>query len=73
MKNFILVVGDKELHRLTADDMLDFRSWWLDRINDEDLSPATANKDLIHLGTVVNRTIERNKLSISAPMSRLAL
>lgn len=69
VKNFILVVGDKELHRLTADDMLDFRSWWLDRINDEDLSPATANKDLIHLGTVVNSTIERKKLGFTAPMS----
>ncbi|MGN0932238.1 DUF6538 domain-containing protein, partial [Falsigemmobacter intermedius] len=32
VKNFISVVGDKELHRITADDMLDFRSWWLDRM-----------------------------------------
>ena len=48
VRNFVKVVGDKPLNEITADDMLDFRSYWQERIEIEGLSANSANKDLIH-------------------------
>jgi hypothetical protein len=47
--NFIGVVGDKVLGDISGDDMLDFRQWWTEKLESEDLTPNSANKDLIHL------------------------
>ncbi|SFV31210.1 Site-specific recombinase XerD [Devosia crocina] len=46
INNFIEVVGDKAIDRLTRSDALRFRTWWLDRIVEEDLDIGTANKNL---------------------------
>ncbi|CAM3199670.1 hypothetical protein SAMN04488021_1242 [Paracoccus aminovorans] len=46
VKNFIAVVGDKALSDVTGDDMLDFRSWWMERLEVEDMTPNSANKVL---------------------------
>lgn len=40
VKNFVAVVGDKEIANITRDDMLDFRQYWLDRI---EAGEVTAN------------------------------
>lgn len=32
VKNFIEVVGDKDIAQITADDMLSFRDWWMERL-----------------------------------------
>ena len=46
VKNFIAVVGDKAIQDITGDDMLDFRNWWMERLEEEELTPNSANKDL---------------------------
>ena len=44
--NFIEVVGDKDIAKITRDDMLDFRQWWAERLEVEELTSNSANKDL---------------------------
>ncbi len=49
INNFIKIVGDKPLETLTRDDVLNFKDWWLGRIEEEGLTPNSANKDFNHL------------------------
>ncbi len=64
VRNFIEVVGgDKALPDITGDDMLDFRGgWWLEKLESDNLTPPnSANKDLIHLGGDVLKTVNKMK------------
>lgn len=72
IKTFINVIGDRPLSQITGDDMLDFRSWWLDRIENEGLSPGSANKDLIHLGDVLKTVNKMKRLKLALPLSDLS-
>lgn len=72
IKTFITVVGDKPISEITGDDMLDFRAWWLDRIENEGLSPGSANKDLIHLGEVLKTVNKMKRLNLVLPLSDLS-
>ena len=71
IKTFVTVVGDKLISEITGDDMLDFRAWWLDRIENEGLSPGSANKDLIHLGDVLKTVNKMKRLNLVLPLSDL--
>jgi integrase len=73
VKNFVDVVGDKALAEITADDMLDFRQWWVEKIETEDLTPNSANKDLVHLGDVLKTVNRMKRLGLSLPLSDLSL
>ena len=53
MRNFLDVIGDKALANISGDDMLDFRNWWMDKLESDGLTANSANKDLIHLGDVL--------------------
>jgi hypothetical protein len=66
------VIGDKEISKITGDDMLDFRAWWLDRIENEGLSPSSANKDLTHLGDVLGTVNQMKRLNLVLPLSSLS-
>ncbi len=72
VRTFIDVVGDKAISAITGDDMLDFRAWWLDRIQNEGLSPGSANKDLIHLGKVLKTVNNMKRLNLMLPLSDLS-
>lgn len=72
INNFVAVVGDKALADITGDDMLDFRGWWLERIETQDLSPNSANKDLIHLGNVLKTVNRMKRLNLVLPLSDLS-
>lgn len=72
IKSFVTVVGDKSLSEISGDDMLDFRAWWLDRIENEGLSPGSANKDLIHLGDVLKTVNKMKRLNLVLPLSDLS-
>jgi len=73
VKNFVAVVGDRPLPEITGDDMLNFRDWWIERIADEDLTPNSANKDLIHLGKVLKTVNRMKRLGLFLPLSDLSL
>ena len=73
IKNLIDVIGDQEIAALTADDMLDFREWWMDRIRTEGLTPNSANKDLIHIGNVLRTVNKMKRLGLDLPLSDLSI
>jgi integrase len=72
VQNFIDVNGDKAISQITGDDMLDFRAWWLDRLENERLTPNSANKDLIHLGDVLKTVNKMKRLGLVLPLSDLS-
>lgn len=72
VKNLVGVIGDKALSEVSADDMLDFRSWWLDRIEAGEVSAGSANKDLIHLGDVLKTVVRMKRLGLVLPLDGLA-
>lgn len=43
--NLISVCGDKPIDQLKRSDLINFRQWWMERIEENDLSPNSANKD----------------------------
>jgi hypothetical protein len=53
INNFIRIVGDKDLAALSRDDALNFKDWWVERLQDENMTPNSANKDFIHLRGVL--------------------
>jgi integrase len=53
--------------------MLDFRQWWLERVETEGLNAGSANKDLIHLGDVLKTVNRMKRLGLVLPLSDLAL
>ena len=69
--NFIEVIGDKDIAKITRDDMLDFRQWWAERLEVEELTPNSANKDLGHFGKVLKRVNELKRLNLDLPLGSL--
>ena len=72
VKNFVDVVGDKAIGDISGDDMLDFRQWWLERLETEGLTPNSANKDIIHLGDVLKTVNRMKRLGLVLPLSDLS-
>lgn len=70
--NFVKVIGDPPLHQITADDMLDFREWWWQRIEEEGLSTNSANKDFSNLSTVMKTVNEKKRLGLTLPLGGLS-
>jgi integrase len=58
--NIRAVIGDKALTEITQDDLLDFRAWWWEKITEEDLDPASGNKDFTHIASTL-KVIDRAK------------
>ncbi|TQM92439.1 DUF6538 domain-containing protein [Roseinatronobacter monicus] len=73
VRNFIGVVGEKAVKDITGDDMLDFRQWWVERIENEGLTANSANKDLVHLSDVLRTVNKMKRLGLVLPLSDLAL
>jgi len=71
VKNFVDVVGDKALSEIAPDDMLDFRNWWMERLDEGGLTPDSANKDLIHLGDVLKTVNRMKRLGLVLPLTDL--
>lgn len=72
IRNLIAVIGDKPLREISGDDMLAFREWWMDRLEDENLTSNSANKDLIHIGEVFKTVNRMKRLGIVLPLSDLS-
>jgi len=70
--NFVKIVGNKEIAAITPDDMLDFRQWWVERLEAEGLTPNAANKDLIHVGNVLKTVNKMKRLGLVLPLGDLA-
>ena len=64
VNNFILVIGDKDIKKITRDDIIQFKDWWIDRIQNDGLSTATASKDLVHIKNILETVSDNMKLGI---------
>jgi integrase len=73
INNLIGVIGDQEINAITADDMLDFREWWVDRLKSEGLTANSANKDLIHIGNVLRTVNKMKRLNLKLPLGDLSI
>ena len=73
VNNFIKLIGDKEFAKITRDDALKFRSWWLDRVECDGLTPNSANKDLVHLRSVLETVNELLGMGLKLPFDKLSL
>ncbi|MES2479449.1 MAG: DUF6538 domain-containing protein [Bacteroidota bacterium] len=65
VKNFIRIAGNKQLKNLMREDIVAFRDWWIIRVQEEDISPETANKDFIHLKGVLEAVSDHEKLDLN--------
>lgn len=58
--NFNTVIGNKSIEAVTRTDILDFRSWWVDRIIHEGLTANSANKDFGYIKKAMRVTSDNN-------------
>ncbi|NML20016.1 hypothetical protein HHL16_03975 [Pseudoflavitalea sp. G-6-1-2] len=64
IENFINCIGNKELSKITRDDILKFRDWWLGRIEKENLAKNSANKNFTHVKDVIETVSTNLKLGL---------
>lgn len=72
-ENFIDLKSDLPLDKITRNDALDFREWWLDRILDEKLTANAANKDIRHLSKIFSTINDAKRLNLINPFREMAL
>ena len=72
INNLISVIGNKPIEAITRDDMLDFRQFWLERIESGAVTANTANKDLLHIGDVLKTVNRMKRLGLDLPLGDLA-
>jgi len=65
VKNVMQVIGDMPVNEITRQDILKFRSWWVDRIENEGLSENSANKDFSYLRTLVGFMRDHYELNMN--------
>lgn len=72
VRNFVTICGNKPIDEVTRDDMLDFRQHWLERIEANEITANTANKDLTHLGDILKTINNMRRLGIDLPLGELS-
>ena len=73
VRNLIKVIGNKALSEITRDDALDFRAWWIDRVENEHMDPGTANKDIGHINQIINELDDKLRLGLNKPFAAMRL
>lgn len=71
--NFIKLKGNMPIEDITTADLVEFRSWWLEKIEEEDLTPNSANKDMIHLTSTLKLVAHTDDLTLKFKTERLAI
>ncbi|MEP1305096.1 MAG: DUF6538 domain-containing protein [Balneola sp.] len=64
IKNFISLIDDMPIEEISRDHLVRFRDWWIGRIEDECIRPSTANKDLIHMKSILQAVGDHYALNI---------
>lgn len=73
VRNLVTVIGDKKMAEVSRADALDFRAWWVDRIEVEGLQIETANKDIGHLNGMFRELDEHYRMGMAQPFDRMRL
>ncbi|WP_420857387.1 integrase [Marivivens marinus] len=66
--NFIKAVGDIRIDHISADDMLDWKEWWLDRVRSGEVTAGTANKDFVYFGDIMETVNQGKRLGLALPV-----
>jgi len=69
ISNFVDVIGDIEIERLSADHMMELREWYWGRIERGEIKVETANKQIMFFGTVLRRVNKMRMLGLDLPLS----
>lgn len=69
VRNFIEVIGNKPINEINRKDVLDFRQWWVDRIQNEDLASNSANKEFGIIRKILS--VAKDNQSIELPVDAL--
>jgi len=64
--NFISVVGDKPVQKVTRQDMLNFKQWWITRVQHDNMSTNTANKSMDFVKNIIETVCDNLKIQIDA-------
>lgn len=73
VRNFVAVCGNLPINEISGDNMLDFRAWWVERVDVEGLTANSANKDIGHLGDVLKTVNKMKRLGLVLPLTDLNL
>lgn len=71
VRNFVDVIGDLDLADITRDHMLDYRQWWWERMQADDLTANSANKDITTLSALLKLVNRMKRLQIGLPLESL--
>ncbi|ETD84369.1 tyrosine-type recombinase/integrase [Rhodobacter capsulatus] len=71
VRNFVAIAGNKRLDQITADDMLSFRAWWVERIVEHDMAAGSGNKDIGHLSDILKTVNRMMRLGLDLPLGDL--
>lgn len=69
--NFVAVVGNKPIDQITREHMLDFRDWWNKKLDAEELTPNSANKDIGYVESTLRLVNEKKRLRLDLPFGAL--
>lgn len=67
VQNFITVVGNKPLKQISREDIIAFRDWWIQRIENEGMNENSANKNFIQLKNVLEMVSDHEKIGLDIP------
>ncbi|WP_126975611.1 DUF6538 domain-containing protein [Frigidibacter oleivorans] len=72
--NFVEVIGhDPVVADITTRDLHQFKQWWVDRMTAEGLTPNSANKDMIHLLSVIREVAAAEEIELQFKTDRLMI
>ncbi len=64
IQNFIQVIGNKPLKQVTREDIVTFRDWWINRIENEGMNADSANKNFIQIKNIFETVSDHEKLGL---------
>ncbi|MBD8894052.1 integrase [Labrenzia suaedae] len=67
IKNWLSVVSDTSLDKTDQYQALEFKDWWLERLETEDLKSGSANKDLNHLAKMHREVCKFHRITQNDP------
>lgn len=63
--NLVKICGDKPIYKLVRDDILRLQTWWIDRIENDNKNAGSANKDFIHLKSMLKAVCEHHTIDLN--------
>lgn len=71
--NFIEAIGDLPLEDISTRDLFQFREWWVEKMAEENLSANSANKDFVHLTSMIRDVARSEEIPLSFDTKGLAI